>query len=590
MTENTTEAKATDGPGEPPQDRWCLKSFSAEGWEGLEFDAPVSVGRAILLFGPNSSGKSSFTRLLLLVASMTRHCYWTEDEFGEPHLNDERPDPSPGEGIRFGAWGMPRRFAALDLRPFEYQSNTMASTLQEWLAYFKRAEYEQFRHVAKGRLRLPVTGIFKDEDSLLPWTTSSHPFSITLYLTHPIGGSLEVSVDYELREDGLLGPVRYRADLDGECGSVRWALLMGPSDRYSDMSDDYIEHNRQEDQSHLKLSILVYGHASIESGRFDMSRAMVLADLLKPRGGLEWSRDAYLMPLYFEITDEGPSLSDEELGRPFVLKGPVRFSSASGVQHQAIIEDDNPYKDIDIDEAVMHGVMRTAQIAPLLGALDQIVPRIALPLVTASGKRDSYYGDSGSWLELRKLTVGWLDALGRAYRHKTTIFGYQPFVKSVEADGELIKSLRFRTPDADGIDYRPEDVGRGILWVLATLKRVVDDGTRILEHIEHYLHPKAAAELAEEIIRHTPFVVLETHSEAILYRLQRLVAEGVVLRDNARVITFSRHYDGGEKRFFNRVRPIPMEENGDLSFPFPDGFAEIYWSEREAPRASEDEA
>lgn len=86
------------------------------------------------------------------------------------------------------------------------------------------------------------------------------------------------------------------------------------------------------------------------------------------------------------------------------------------------------------------------------------------------------------------------------------------------------------------------DVGFGIsqvLPVITLLQYVPEGSTVILEQPEIHLHPLAQAALADVIIQAAVHrkvqVILESHSEHLLLRLQRRIAEEVVAKDDVRL-------------------------------------------------------
>ena len=86
------------------------------------------------------------------------------------------------------------------------------------------------------------------------------------------------------------------------------------------------------------------------------------------------------------------------------------------------------------------------------------------------------------------------------------------------------------------------DVGFGVsqvLPVITLLYYVPEGSTVILEQPEIHLHPLAQAELADVIINvaihRNVQVVLESHSEHLLLRLQRRIAEGLISADDVRL-------------------------------------------------------
>ena len=94
----------------------------------------------------------------------------------------------------------------------------------------------------------------------------------------------------------------------------------------------------------------------------------------------------------------------------------------------------------------------------------------------------------------------------------------------------------------DGSDVLLTDVGFGVSQVLpvVTLLQYVPEGsTVILEQPEIYLHPLAQAGLADVLIQAAATrrvqVIIESHSEHLLLRLQRRIAEGVISAEDIKL-------------------------------------------------------
>lgn len=86
------------------------------------------------------------------------------------------------------------------------------------------------------------------------------------------------------------------------------------------------------------------------------------------------------------------------------------------------------------------------------------------------------------------------------------------------------------------------DVGFGIsqvLPVITLLQYVPEGATVVLEQPEIHLHPLAQAALADVIIQAAVHrnvqVLLESHSEHLLLRLQRRIAEGAISSEDVRL-------------------------------------------------------
>lgn len=94
----------------------------------------------------------------------------------------------------------------------------------------------------------------------------------------------------------------------------------------------------------------------------------------------------------------------------------------------------------------------------------------------------------------------------------------------------------------------------------------------ISEQPEIHLHPKVQAELADlmlDIIRRGKFLIIETHSEHIILRLQRRIAEKSIDIDNSKLnIFYFQETENGTK-----VEQIRLNEFGQF-LNWPDGFFE----------------
>ena len=129
-------------------------------------------------------------------------------------------------------------------------------------------------------------------------------------------------------------------------------------------------------------------------------------------------------------------------------------------------------------------------------------------------------------------------------------------------------------------DMRIEQAGRGLSHVLpvvvtALSARRAGPGVDVIEHPEAELHPAAHADIAEILLEHLagaarPLIV-ETHSEMILLRARRWVAEGRL--PAAHVLVYWVHTAPGRGSLLEK---IGIRENGEMD-TWPDGvFIENY--------------
>ena len=139
--------------------------------------------------------------------------------------------------------------------------------------------------------------------------------------------------------------------------------------------------------------------------------------------------------------------------------------------------------------------------------------------------------------------------------------------------------LQARAPARDTKVPLPQS-GRGLSHVLpvvvtALTARKAGPGVDIIEHPEAELHPRAHAEIAEllldNLVGSVRPLVVETHSEMVLLRARRWVAEGRLPADNVLV-----YWVQAEPGRGSILRKIKIDKSGDMD-SWPDGvFIEDY--------------
>ena len=122
--------------------------------------------------------------------------------------------------------------------------------------------------------------------------------------------------------------------------------------------------------------------------------------------------------------------------------------------------------------------------------------------------------------------------------------------------------------------------GRGLSHVLpvvatALTARTAGPGVDVIEHPEAELHPAAHADIAELLLNNlvgpTRPMVVETHSEMVLLRARRWIAEGRLPADN--VLVYWIHTEPGRGSILQKIR---IRESGEMD-SWPDGvFIEDY--------------
>ena len=108
------------------------------------------------------------------------------------------------------------------------------------------------------------------------------------------------------------------------------------------------------------------------------------------------------------------------------------------------------------------------------------------------------------------------------------------------------------------------DTGFGLSQVLPLIVQGVyapPDSLMIAEQPEIHLNPKLQTVLADlfvDVAKHNRAVLVETHSEHLLLRLRRLVAEGEISAENVALYFVERE---GDK---SQVREVSMKQNGHI--------------------------
>ena len=130
---------------------------------------------------------------------------------------------------------------------------------------------------------------------------------------------------------------------------------------------------------------------------------------------------------------------------------------------------------------------------------------------------------------------------------------------------EQVYEVRIRQSH-DSKDVRITDVGFGVSQVfpVLTLCNCAPSGsTLILEHPEMHLHPKAQAGLADVFIdaitTRNIQIILESHSEHLLHRLQRRIAEEKIDSDSC-ALYFIENPDGR-----STIRELELTPFGDIT-------------------------
>ena len=157
--------------------------------------------------------------------------------------------------------------------------------------------------------------------------------------------------------------------------------------------------------------------------------------------------------------------------------------------------------------------------------------------------------------------------------------GYKLDVKSVGANSRdlfevrLVDIRRKKRTDEDRVDVALPDVGFGISQLLPFVVQSLISEKQIIsiEQPEVHVHPRLQADLGDLLAeaikpkRGNQFII-ETHSEHLVLRLQRLIYEKKIKPEQVSVIYVSRGPEGAE------AQRLLLDEEGDFVDDWPDGF------------------
>ena len=117
-----------------------------------------------------------------------------------------------------------------------------------------------------------------------------------------------------------------------------------------------------------------------------------------------------------------------------------------------------------------------------------------------------------------------------------------------------------------GLEINLSDIGFGASQVLPIIVEsyyASPDSLVLVEQPEIHLHPKAQAEIGDMFIdaigKSTRRFIIETHSEYLLARVRRRIADGTFDADNVAVYYFEPGIDG------TRIRPLLLTADGQFS-------------------------
>ena len=218
-----------------------------------------------------------------------------------------------------------------------------------------------------------------------------------------------------------------------------------------------------------------------------------------------------------------------------------------------------------VGEALKHTLQKLFPMGPFRKSPER--------LYTFSGTAPQHVGYQGDLLpdfllrhpERVAETNEWLKRLDIDYKLE---------VKSVDAySGDLFEVRLMDIRRKEPVSVAWKDVGYGISQLLPFIVQSLVSEKQIIsiEQPEVHVHPKLQADLGDLLAeaikepRQNRFIV-ETHSEHLILRLQRLVYKGKIKPEDVSVIYVSRGPDGA------KAERLRLDEEGDFIDEWPNGF------------------
>ena len=511
-----------------------LTRLEIDSFQGFEFPQSIGLAPITLLFGPNSGGKSSVLRALRLLSQ------W-DSEKQQFSLN--------GPLVQIGS----------------YESAVFSGDSRK---HFQLGVWHEIAPKQQSQVTFPLLGGQKSIDFVI----RTEKFAIDFeFDSKGTGVPLQIELHHEFR--------------------IRFP-------RYSKRDDQFFDKKTGSpiafdlfpyDENTFTISLLFRRKHSSGSNAYE----------LKGRGGdgLEAVRtlstakaESSTLPEIIDI-----NWADEYSHLEFRLENAVPvldFTQVDSLEQRLLSQ-------------YLLRCRRAIQVLPKIrsvGPLRQIARGFDAPNSDSSlapdGSNIAHFFASLSTDQFKKLNR-WLGILTED-RYEITVISQDVGKEGVDADGyrltgETLSAIFLRDRHTKtSVSLANAGVGISqVLPILAQLASWESDGRErnfarpemlLVEQPELHLHPKMQADLASILVESvlegnassSRQVVIETHSEAMMLRLQRLIREGAISTDALTVLYVDRFPGGG-----NIAQELRLDTNGKFIDSWPSSFSELRWAEDE---------
>jgi len=520
----------------------------------------IPIKPITLIFGPNSSGKSSFFQSLLMLKQTI-----------EESVSDEQTLLPKGSLVDLGNY-----------REFIHNHDESRS----FSMTFKVAPSIDLYDAIPAEQRILDTGGSEGINGLKQ-SIKSLPLGITIEFSSSISGAIHVT------KIGLLV---------GETATPIITFVNEPPENMEsvgDNTDEEIKSKREKQwriyqrspKNYLKFKkIENHDYWTIYNDTFRSHELVIEA--LKTIGSKELSLlDDELKESIIALRDKPAPLSkEEELKDDFLILSKFLPVELNGYDPQYLLNDDFGFAEHDnisvLILAVSFLVKRFLSSCLHLGPVRQNPERKFF----FGGIISPYVGVNGQYTY--EILVTNHEMVEKVNKQLSSLnLGYKIKISTLVHDSSDLKVSTMRLISDSGIDHAITDVGYGISQVLPViLQCMLSKGeTLLIEQPELHLHPAQQAELGDLFINgalseQKNTIIIETHSEHLLLRLMRRIRETAkenlpknmppVSPDDVAILYVQPTQTGSV------VRVLELDAEGQLLDPWPGGFFEEGFRER----------